>query len=424
MLLVDVDVAAGQRRLVQVPDERLLAQRQRRESVRVQLHDRGIVRRAPAGTSARRSLEVAATPRRGRCCRRLFARRGRSTPRRGRPSTRTVRTSSKDACRQFSLRSQPLCCIRRRSTRMPAVSLTATLVATVGRVRPWSPVVWAVVREAVDGARSAPLRSGSSSDVSPARTYGVTFVLGLLASYVFGLYLGPNPGRAFSVVAGAAAGTLLGGDGAGHQLPLRAEAGCAHCHQRRVSCCSVYVDRVGVRVARLAWGSGVPNDLDIYGSGNGEPQAGCCGGVAGTTRPRRTSWRVERVLHRLSTIRAWIVMAAVLASAAGAYAQFDFGFRGDGNMPPLRPPALRDGSRILVLPAAVHERAARAVGRRLAHRLSVRRDQPDDPAVGADEDTGPVRGRARSRLTTSFGSPTRRSSSVRSRWRPTSARSG
>jgi len=27
-----------------------------------------------------------------------------------------------------------------------------------------------------------------------------------VASYVFGLYLGPNPGRAFSVVAGAATG--------------------------------------------------------------------------------------------------------------------------------------------------------------------------------------------------------------------------
>jgi len=47
------------------------------------------------------------------------------------------------------------------------------------------------------------------------------------------------------------------------------------------------------------------------------------------------------VLHRLSTLRVWIVLAAVLASAVAAYAQFDFGFRGDGNMPPIRPPALR-----------------------------------------------------------------------------------
>ena len=38
-----IDVAAGERRLVEVIDERLLTQRQRRESVGVQLHDGGIV---------------------------------------------------------------------------------------------------------------------------------------------------------------------------------------------------------------------------------------------------------------------------------------------------------------------------------------------------------------------------------------------
>ena len=43
-------------------------------------------------------------------------------------------------------------------------------------------------------------------DFSPVKTYGATFVLGLIASYAFGLYVGPNPGRAFSIVAGAAAG--------------------------------------------------------------------------------------------------------------------------------------------------------------------------------------------------------------------------
>jgi hypothetical protein len=43
-------------------------------------------------------------------------------------------------------------------------------------------------------------------DFNAAGTYAATFVLGLIASYVFGLYLGPNPGRLFSVVAGAAAG--------------------------------------------------------------------------------------------------------------------------------------------------------------------------------------------------------------------------
>ena len=41
--LVVEDVAAGERRLVQVPDERLLLQRQRLKAVGVQLHDGRIV---------------------------------------------------------------------------------------------------------------------------------------------------------------------------------------------------------------------------------------------------------------------------------------------------------------------------------------------------------------------------------------------
>ena len=43
MSLVVIDVAAGERGLVQVPDERLLLQRQLLEAVGVQLHDRRIV---------------------------------------------------------------------------------------------------------------------------------------------------------------------------------------------------------------------------------------------------------------------------------------------------------------------------------------------------------------------------------------------
>ena len=43
VLLIDEDVAPGERRLVQVPDQRLLAQRQRVEAVRVQLHGRRVV---------------------------------------------------------------------------------------------------------------------------------------------------------------------------------------------------------------------------------------------------------------------------------------------------------------------------------------------------------------------------------------------
>jgi hypothetical protein len=88
---------------------------------------------------------------------------------------------------------------------MPAVSLLATLVATVlgfalGAL--WYGPLFGKRWMAAIGQPMAQIRQG----LSPAKTYGATFVLGFIASYVFGLYLGPNPGRAFAVVAGAAAG--------------------------------------------------------------------------------------------------------------------------------------------------------------------------------------------------------------------------
>ncbi len=43
MLLVEEDVPSGERRLREVPDQRLLAQRQRGELIRIQLHHRRIV---------------------------------------------------------------------------------------------------------------------------------------------------------------------------------------------------------------------------------------------------------------------------------------------------------------------------------------------------------------------------------------------
>ena len=88
---------------------------------------------------------------------------------------------------------------------MPAVSLVATLVATVlgfvlGAL--WYGPLFGKRWMAAVGMTAEEIRR----DFSPAKTYGAAFVLGLIASYVFGLYVGPNPGRAFSIVAGAAAG--------------------------------------------------------------------------------------------------------------------------------------------------------------------------------------------------------------------------
>jgi hypothetical protein len=88
---------------------------------------------------------------------------------------------------------------------MPQVSLLATLLATVLSfvlgglwygplfAKPWMRLV---------GVTEATLREG----FNPAKTYGITFVLALLASYVFGMFLGPNPSIGFGVGAGAAAG--------------------------------------------------------------------------------------------------------------------------------------------------------------------------------------------------------------------------
>jgi hypothetical protein len=88
---------------------------------------------------------------------------------------------------------------------MPQVSLVATLVATLlgfalGAL--WYGPLFGKTWMAAVGLTPEAIRR----DFNPAKTYGVVFVLGLISSYAFGLYVGPNPGRAFAITAGAAAG--------------------------------------------------------------------------------------------------------------------------------------------------------------------------------------------------------------------------
>lgn len=90
---------------------------------------------------------------------------------------------------------------------MPAVSLAATLVATVlgfvlGAL--WYGPLFGRAWMRAAGVTREP-RAGKNY---PMRSYGATFVLGLAAAYMFGLYLGPNPGLAFATVAGGAAGVF------------------------------------------------------------------------------------------------------------------------------------------------------------------------------------------------------------------------
>ena len=88
---------------------------------------------------------------------------------------------------------------------MPAVSLLATLVATTAGF-----VLGAVWYGPLFGKRWMAAVGLTHEDIrrntNPARTYGTTFLLGFIASYTFGLYVGPNPGRAFAITVGAAAG--------------------------------------------------------------------------------------------------------------------------------------------------------------------------------------------------------------------------
>jgi hypothetical protein len=88
---------------------------------------------------------------------------------------------------------------------MPQVSLLATLLATVlsfvlGALW-YGPLFGKAWMRAV-GVTEDTLRV----NFNPLKTYGTTFVLAFVASYVFGMFLGPRPGATFGVGAGAAAG--------------------------------------------------------------------------------------------------------------------------------------------------------------------------------------------------------------------------
>ena len=88
---------------------------------------------------------------------------------------------------------------------MPEVSLLATFLATVlsfvlGGL--WYGPVFGKSWMRLVGVSGDTLRSRSN----PAKTYGITFVLAFLASYVFGMFLGAHPGMALGLGAGASAG--------------------------------------------------------------------------------------------------------------------------------------------------------------------------------------------------------------------------
>jgi hypothetical protein len=88
---------------------------------------------------------------------------------------------------------------------MPEVSLTAALVGTVAGFvlgALWYGPLFGRAWTAALGISRDELQRG----FNPALTYGLTFVLGFIASFVFGMFLGPHPSVTLGVGAGAAAG--------------------------------------------------------------------------------------------------------------------------------------------------------------------------------------------------------------------------
>ncbi len=92
---------------------------------------------------------------------------------------------------------------------MPNVSLLATLLATalsfaLGALW-YGPPLFAKAWMAEIGRTEAEVRAG----FDPARTFGGTFVLALSSSYVFGMFVGPEPGLARSIGVGLMAGLFF-----------------------------------------------------------------------------------------------------------------------------------------------------------------------------------------------------------------------
>lgn len=88
---------------------------------------------------------------------------------------------------------------------MPGVSLLATVVGTLlgfvlGAL--WYGPLFGKAWMAEHGFTEEQLQR----DFSPGKTYGTTFLLGLVAAYLFGMFLGPNPALGFATLVGLTAG--------------------------------------------------------------------------------------------------------------------------------------------------------------------------------------------------------------------------
>ncbi len=91
---------------------------------------------------------------------------------------------------------------------MPTVSLVATLVATafsfvLGGL--WYGPLFGKPWMAENGFTEESIKA---KGFNPVKMYGTTLIVSALASYVFGMFLGPNPALGFATGAGFAAGAF------------------------------------------------------------------------------------------------------------------------------------------------------------------------------------------------------------------------
>jgi hypothetical protein len=88
---------------------------------------------------------------------------------------------------------------------MPTVSLLATLVGTLAGFALgalWYGPLFGKAWLAENGFTAEHIEK----DFNPLQTYGATFVLGLIAAYVFGWFIGPKPAASHAIGAGVAVG--------------------------------------------------------------------------------------------------------------------------------------------------------------------------------------------------------------------------
>jgi hypothetical protein len=88
---------------------------------------------------------------------------------------------------------------------MPNISILAVIVAAVSAFVLgglwYSPLLFAKAWQKAAGLSDAELKSGK-----PAVIFGLSFLLSLIAAFVFGMFLGPHPAMSLALGAGFSAG--------------------------------------------------------------------------------------------------------------------------------------------------------------------------------------------------------------------------